>query len=404
MTRNPSPSAEVLITDGHTRASLAVARSLAHRGVPIVACGEDPSAMTLHSRAVRVAAVGPSPASSEAFVDFVLALVRRHRVRLVIPVSDAAVLALQRHREPLERETTLAMASSEALRQVLDKRRNLELARALGIPCPREFQLEGPAQIPELIATLGFPIVLKRCGDPADPSVPQFGFRVLRAQNRAELLGYLDRHCRNGIYPLVQEFVGGPSYSVNCFAVKGEVVATHSYASVRDYAGNGVLRRIVEPPSDPVRYARDMLGALRWDGVANLSFYGGPGRWRYMETNGRFWGSVQGSIVAGWDFPTWVYRYFVHGERPIPGPLRIGTVSCWRYGDLALLFERLRGHDSPMSRASAGRFRAIADYVAGFHPRHHADVFRWSDPLPSVFEYYRPLRQWLTAWSRTPTG
>ena len=54
-----------------------------------------------------------------------------------------------------------------------------------------------------------------------------------------------------------------------------------------------------------MQYARDLLGALRWDGVAHLGFFVDKARKKvwYMETNGRFWASIEGLVHAGWDDP-----------------------------------------------------------------------------------------------------
>ena len=59
------------------------------------------------------------------------------------------------------------------------------------------------------------------------------------------------------------------------------------------------------PTPDLVEHARNLLAALEWDGVAHVSFFiGKNGQKWYMETNGRFWASVEGSVYAGWDFPS----------------------------------------------------------------------------------------------------
>ena len=84
-------------------------------------------------------------------------------------MTDQALVLFERHRDELEQHTKLAMADSQALRRVLDKRANLELARDLAVPCPRQFLLEDPGQIPEMIRALGFPIVIKRSSDPVEP-------------------------------------------------------------------------------------------------------------------------------------------------------------------------------------------------------------------------------------------
>lgn len=382
---------EVLVTDGHTRAGLAVARSLARRGVPLLVLGADRHSLAFHSRFVKNTLLAPSAIQEpEAFIRFTLEVIRKHKIPLVIPVTDQAVLLLDRHRAQLESYTTLAMAHPDALRSVLDKRRNLEIAQRLGIPCPRQFDLAGPDQIPEMIEALGFPIVLKRPGDPADAQVPRFDFRVLYAHNEKELCGYLDQHCRDGVYPLFQECASGEVHNLCCFAAEGELLAVHEYHSIRRLEGAGVLRKIVQPIPELVRYTRDLLAALRWDGVAHVAFFVNQQRGKvwYMETNGRFWASIQGSVHAGWDFPAWTYDYFRSGKKPTPGPIELGSLTCWHVGDLVALLNYLRGGEAPATGTNPGKLRAILQHLSSFRPGMHSDVFCWNDPMPALWEYW----------------
>lgn len=388
--KQPIGPIDVLVTDAHTRAALAVSRSLARRGVSFLLVGEEPESLGFYSRSVKCASLAPSLSEEpEEFLRFAQDVIRRHGIRLVIPVTDQALLFFDRYRQCFEPGVCLAMAKSAAVRNVLDKPLNLELARQLGIPCPKQFELQSPQQIPEMIEALGFPIVLKRPGDPADPSVPAFDFRVLYAHNERELRGYLDRHCRSGAYPLFQELAQGEVHNLCCFAAQGKLVAIHQYQSLRRFEGVGVVRKIVQPDQELMEHSRRLLGALDWDGIAHVGFFVSRDRKKkwYMETNGRFWGSVQGSIHAGWDFPVWVYEYFLHGKKPEPGPIRIGSLTRWHRGDLSELLKCLAGREAPATRTRGGKARAILQYLSGFSPAMHSEVFRWSDPMPVLVEH-----------------
>lgn len=380
---------EVLVTDGHTRAGLAVTRSLVRHGVSLLVLGADRFSPAFYSRRVKHALQAP-PATSEpeAFTEFALNAIRRHHIRLAIPVTDHAVLLFDQHRQFFEQHTRLAMASSQALRCVLDKRQSLDLARHLGVPCPKQFELKDPRQIPQMVEALGFPIVLKRPGDPVDAQVPRFNFRVLYAHNEAELRRYLDQYCRNGVYPLFQECASGEVHNLCCFAVRGETIAVHEYQSIRRREGTGVLRKIVEPSPELVGYARDLLRALLWDGVAHVAFFVDKPRGKvwFMEINGRFWASLEGSVHAGWDFPVWTYEYFLHAKRPQPGSLQIGSMTCWHLGDLMALVSYWCGGEVPATGANPGKLRSTLQFLEGFHPAIHSDIFRWSDPWPAFIE------------------
>ena len=97
----------------------------------------------------------------------------------------------------------------------------------------------------------------------------------------------------------------GEVHNLCCFAVHGELIAVHEYHSIRRREGLGVFRKIVTPRPDLVQHTRDLLRGLDWEGIAHVAFFvshDGLKKW-YMETNGRFWASTEGSVHAGWDFP-----------------------------------------------------------------------------------------------------
>jgi len=111
------------------------------------------------------------------------------------------------------------------------------------------------------------------------------------------------------------------------------------------------------------------------------------------QTNGRFWASIQGSIHAGWDFPYWVYQYFLHGQRPSPGPIKVGSLTCWHLGDLIALTNYLRGGEIPATGTTPSKSEAILQYLSGFTPSIHSDVFAWDDPVPAAFEYWKTRKR-----------
>jgi predicted ATP-grasp superfamily ATP-dependent carboligase len=385
--------AEVLLADAWGRPGLAVARSLGRRGVTFAALGEEPGGMVAASRYVRRYVEAPSPREDpDGFVRAVLDTAARHGVRLVMPITDAALILCSRHRDALPR---LAAAPATAVENVLDKRQNLETATRLGIPCPAEVRPEGRGGAAALAQRLGFPLVLKNPGFRPGEAKPALGFKWLVAHDEHELDELLDRHCGTGVLPVFQQLVEGTLVHVCCFAAAGKVVALHEYRSVRRLGreGTGVARLITPTTPRLAEYAERLLGELRWDGVAHVGFVVGEGdgeAW-YMETNGRFWASIAGSTRAGWDFPYWAYRYFTAGELPSPPPVPVGSRTVWRWGDFRLLVKRLRGTEPPIG-PRPGAVRALADYLSGYRPGVHTDVFSLGDPLPSLAEHWMGLK------------
>ncbi len=379
----------VVIAGGDHRATLAVARSLGRAGMRVSVVGTPKLGIVAASRHVAHRVSAPSPRDDpHSYVERVIETARRRDAQLVIPTDDNALIACELHRAEVEAVTRLAAPPSEAVQNVLDKRANLETARRLGIPCPSQFDLTDREQVDELIAHVGFPLVLKNPGLSGGSHPSRFGFRAVVARNRSELDGLLDEHCGDGTFPLVQQMVSGSVYNLCCFAVGGTVVAALQYRSIRRRNGQGIHRLITATDAGLLGHATALLDVLRWEGVAHLGFFvrkHDAQAW-YMETNGRFWGSTEGSIRAGWDFPRWTYDYFITGRVPDPPPLRVGSRTCWHLGDLVALADRLRGSDAPTGVATHPG-RAIVDYLRAFGPGVYSDVFRIDDPLPAFFEY-----------------
>ena len=388
--------AEVLLAGATERPGLATARSLSRRGVPFVVVADEPRGMVARSRHVRRYLRVPRPDDDpDAFFDAVVGICAKHDVRLVMPMDDAALAVCSERRDALPAGTKLAAAGIDAVRNVLDKRRNLETAKRLGIPCPVEFRLESLDQTEELIERLGFPMVLKNPGREAGEASLLHGFKWLIARNERELRALLDQYGTSGGFPLFQQLVEGEVRNLCCFGASGRIATVHEYRSVRrvGWEGNSVLREVTESSPQLVRYAEQLLGDLKWDGVAQVAFIvrERDGASWYMETNGRFWGSVEGSIAIGWDFPYWAYRYFTRGDLPVPPPLALGSRACWHFGDLRLLGKRLRGIEPPVPPRPSP-LRAIADYITGFSPGVHSDVFALDDPLPELVEHWQGVR------------
>lgn len=88
-----------------------------------------------------------------------------------------------------------------------------------------------------------------------------------------------------------------------------------------------------------------------------------------MEINPRFWGSLEGTIASGIDFPLLTYHTFTGAPPTTPPVYRDGIETRWLFpGDLLWL---IKSGPSP---------RRIASFLAAF--RAHDDIWSLRDPLP----------------------
>ena len=89
-------------------------------------------------------------------------------------------------------------------------------------------------------------------------------------------------------------------------------------------------------------HAMRLLKALEWEGVAMVEFRVDRPTQRValMEVNGRYWGSLQLSILAGVDFPWYQWQVAHAQSSDVPVCYRTGVTARWTHGALQRLSTR----------------------------------------------------------------
>ena len=382
----------IILAHADLRSGLAIGRSLARHGISFIPAVTNPNQFACYSRYFRrrFVEVANPRVDPDKFAKQVLSLADEVGAAAIIPVSDAALGSLNAVRDRLPHQTRLMAPDREAIDAVLDKDKNVRIAEEQGVPYPRTIEVESSDKLAAAAEQLGYPVVLKRQSQ--QQLIPQeiSDFTAEIVQDVKALRRIADRLAEYGVVPQIQKFVLGEMHNICCFAVRGDIVAAHEYISLRRGKHVGIARKIVDVDPTRLAYANKMLGAINWEGVAGVSFIVSTTQnqsW-YLETNGRFWASVQGSVNAGWDFPYWAARYFLHGEVPVPPPPTVETnVTCYHTEDLRVLANYLGGGPSPTYVGKPGRLEVIWQYLRAFGPGYQSDVFEWSDPLPAMIDH-----------------
>ncbi|HEY8105395.1 MAG TPA: ATP-grasp domain-containing protein, partial [Gemmatimonadales bacterium] len=341
-------SVEVLVTDGEQRASLAVVRSLGHAGYRPFVCSVSGRSLAGSSRfAVGETAVPDPLREPVRFADAVLDLARKRNARLLLPATDAALLALLPLRERFA-ELKLPFVDAAQFRRISDKALLMATAPEVGIAVPR--QCPAPdRQAAEAAARggLAYPLVLKPARSVGESAGRRVKLGVRHVLNPGGLATALDA-LPDAAYPLLlQERIVGPGVGVFLLVWNGELKAAFSHRRIREKPPSGgvsVYRESI--PLDPELLARSraLLDRFGWQGVAMIEYKlnEATGTPYLMEINGRFWGSLQLAVDAGVDFPALLARLAL-GDDPEPVmSYRTGVRSRWWLGDVDHLIARLR--------------------------------------------------------------
>lgn len=373
----------VLLADGAPPAALAVARSLVGAGYAVEATRDRPSDRAPRSRGVLPRPMEGPHRGLRRFADALLEACGEGERPLLLPCSDAALLAVETRRREFEAAAVLPLPGAAVLERMLDKSLTLEAARAAGVAVPRTAVLRGTGNGDGL--DLSFPVVAKPVRSKwalADGTVRSAG--ALHAPDAAALRVAL-RALREEGAPgaLVQEYVPGTGRGVGVLMRAGAPAALFVHRRLREVhpAGGPSAAAVAEPP-DPalVEPAVALLREMGWEGLAMVEFRReGAGAPVLMEVNGRPWGTLQLAVSAGVDFP----RLWAEGYAGPPPPWRAGRRVRWLAGDLRRTATVFRGPPPGYPGRWPSRAGALADLLLGWAPDL---VFRWGDPGPFLAE------------------
>lgn len=215
MSLKPSPA---VVIPADRPASLAVARSLGRRAVPVYAVDADPLAIGMASRYVRPV---PLPGGSEddrTRLALLLDLGRRLDQKAVLyPVSDDAVLLCSAHREELQEYYLYVMPDHRTINSLLSKDGLHEEARECDVSDPRMFRADSQAELAMLAGSIPFPVILKPVFSPSwlNPEI---------------------------ISMLRTESLSGPAKVVLCRTVDE---LTQTYAKLASYDGRVIVQEVI---------------------------------------------------------------------------------------------------------------------------------------------------------------
>jgi predicted ATP-grasp superfamily ATP-dependent carboligase len=385
-----------LVTDAELMSSVAVIRSLGRAGWRVVAVSTDPRAPGLRSRYTSVPLVLGSPDMTAAEVaDRLLAVAAEHAVDVLIPVTDNTLLALSPVRDRLPPGCTLATADEEALHATMDKAATLALAASLDVPFPDIAHVTSVAEARDAAEELGWPVVVKpRFSRVLLPDGQLARCTTSYAFDQADLAAQMAAQPPGGSV-LLQRYHPGEAYSVCMLTVDGQPRAAFSHRRLREVPPSGGVSALRESVAiDPLLddYARRLLRALRWTGVAMVEFKVDDGRPLLMEINGRIWGSLPLATRAGLDFPRQLAELFLHGVPkqtdsgldPVDTDYRIGVRSRRLGLELDWIEAVLRQRDQPPVGEPVRRWEAVKAAAQLFYPSYGYDGVARDDLRPGL--------------------
>lgn len=382
-----------LVTGAEEHQGLAVIRGLGLGGVEVVAAGTRNGCLGHRSRFATYAARYASPAADpEGFIADIIDIARRTRSTVIVPSVESTLVLLNQARARIEQVAVLAAPDAQTLEFALDKSRTLALARRLGVPAPATASGATAEDVLAAADALRYPVAIKPRGNALHASTAnRVSFKCRYARDRKELARELTALGRDAGAVLVQEFARGTGRCVAAVCRDGEPLELFAYSRDRETplsGGVSVLRRSI-PLDDTLRtYVTNLLGAIRWHGVAMVEFKhdAATGAYTLMEINGRFQASTALSLDAGINLPLIAACLHAGWTLPATARYRNGVTERWLRGDLMALRTALLGEapDAPVELPA--RMAVLRRFMSDFGIGAHYDEFRAGDPGPALHE------------------
>lgn len=314
---------------------------------------------------------------------------------VVYAFSDATYLALYAQRTELDSCMTLVFPDSKSIEIAFDKAATYSLAKVSGIPTITTYTPETGEEVRRLGTTLTYPAVIKtRRSVTWKNNTGIFGSASFVQDNTELEKKFRELKERLGEAPLIQDFMQGEEYGVEMLAHNGHIharVVHHRLRSLSPTGGASVLKETLhegELRSMLESYAEKLVTKLSWTGPIMVEFKVDSDSKRpyLMEINGRFWGSLPLSIIAGVDMPYLYYLLATGQELPKEMVTAYeGVISNHFLGDVKHLLKVLFARDPMRKMLYPGRGQAMRDFCMlplGTQP----DVWSFSDPNPAFFE------------------
>lgn len=364
----------VLITDAEGRGTLAACRGLHAQGYRVAAAAAERPALTHWSRCCADRLLTPDPrAHLGAFLASVEKLVGLADYAVLLPGSEASLVAFSEGRASLEPHVRLGLPSSDVVERCIDKIALLSEAEAAGLAAPESVVCTAEDDAVAAARELGFPVILKsrrsfvRRNEELTQSPTVVAVDIPAVASAVQ---------RVGSPFVVQRFE--PERIVSCSGViaDGALLAVAVSRYERTWpanAGPSAFAETVAPPGSLVERVEALLRGLGWQGIFQVQLLERPAKsYAMLDLNPRVFGSLALTIAAGANLPAVWCDWLLGRERPFLSA-RPGVRYRWEGGDARYALQQLR---RARLRSAAAVMRPRRDVV-------HA-LFHLSDPAPLV--------------------
>jgi D-aspartate ligase len=313
----------VLILGGKEN-SLSITRHLGGLGIDVRVCGRA-SAWGLYSRHCKEAFRIPrNEAMSEYWRRLLLGPEgERLKGSILIACCDEGLVFLAENMDALQARFIVRDTSADQIRDMLDKQKTLELARAAGVDTPAFWKVAKLADLEPVLREARFPLIVKP--KMSHRFAKAFGTKFFHIESSAdELREKLALAIEHGFEVMVVEMIPGPdsllSSHYTYVADDGRLLFEFTKSVLRRYPVNSgnACYHLTEWLPETAAAGRKFFEGTGYRGLGNIEFKRDTrdGKLKIIEVNGRFTAAQELLVRAGAPIDLIVYCHLTGQEPP----------------------------------------------------------------------------------------
>ncbi|NRD23239.1 ATP-grasp domain-containing protein [Winogradskyella litoriviva] len=387
----------ILLTNIHERSALGALQSLETANIRVIKATTVKGLQSLDKKENVIL----HPCPIEKFYDFknwITEFVNKNEGLFVFPINEGIVFACESIRiEHADIEGRFIMPSHNSLKYTLSKFNATQAAQDAGLKIPKTFFIrEAFSEVTNIPnESLNYPLILK-WDNVLNPSgiYEKGSLRVV--DNYMELVDSVAELKPISCSIILQQMV--PGYGVGAFFLRknGKIVLRFAHRRLHEVPWTGGVSAYCESSNNQevLDAGEKLLEAIDYDGLAMVEFRKEDGKSpKFLEINGRLWGSLGLALRAEADFPKAMVESFLNGYTKVKQP-DLERIVKWHEPRFDMLYLRsLWTETSKFKDEEAPKFKGAMQVALNFvNPTIGSDWMKPSEPWLTIKRYLRLLK------------
>jgi len=266
----------------------------------------------------RYSKIPKSKGNEEAYIQAIEKILRADEYDLLLPFGNNAYHAICMAQERINQLTKILVPSKKNHIIAYDKYETFKHCRKIGIPVPRTYYGFVKDDLGEIANSIQFPIVIKTKSGVGVKNGMRYANSKEELVERYNELQIINSSPSGTFDPVVQEYIPGYVHDACSVSDNGKVLELLTQVRHWMYPITGGVGAVnYTTKNKTVRtQAENILGSLSWSGPSQIEFKYDERdkKFKLIEINSKFWGTLDLSIKSGVNFPLLLRNYVLEGK------------------------------------------------------------------------------------------